>query len=53
MNRSQALQYIEQLWGKGELEESTHRYALIVADLIGDAGNEELSGCHTPEELAS
>ena len=53
MNRSQALQYIEQLWGKGELEESTHRYALIVVDLISDAGNEELLCCQKPEELSA
>ena len=53
MNRSQALQYIKQLWGKGELEEATHRYALIVVDLISDGGNEELLSCHTPEELSA
>ena len=53
MNRSQALQYIEQLWGKGELEEATHRYALIVIDLICEAGNEELLSCHTSEELST
>ena len=53
MNQSQALQYIEQLWGKGELEESTHRYALIVVDLISDAGNEELLCCQKPEELSA
>ena len=53
MNRSQALQYIEQLWGKGELEEATHRYALIVVDLISDAGNEELLCCQKPEELSA
>ncbi len=53
MNRSQALQYIEQLLEKGELEEATHRYALIVADLISDAGNEQLSRCLTPEELSA
>ena len=53
MNRSQALQYIEQLWGKGELEEATHRYALIVIGLLSDAGNEELLCCQTPEELSA
>ena len=53
MNRSQALQYIEQLSEKGELEEATHRYALIIVDLISDAGNEELLRCHTPEELSA
>ena len=53
MNRSQALQYIKQLWGKGELEEATHRYALIVIDLISDAASEELSSFHTPEELSA
>ncbi len=53
MNRSQALQYIEQVSGKGELEEATHRYSLIVIDLIFEAGNEELSSCHTPNELAN
>ncbi len=53
MNRSQALQYIEQLWGKGELEEATHRYALIVVDLVSDAASEELLHCHTPEELSA
>ena len=53
MNRSQALQYIEQLSEKGELEEATHRYSLIVIDLICEAGNEELLSCHTPNELAN
>ena len=53
MNRSQAQQYIEQLSEEGELEEATHRYALIVVELIGDAGNEELLSCHTPEELSA
>ncbi len=53
MNRSQALQHIEQLSEKGELEEATHRYALIVVDLVSDAGNEELLRCHTPEELSA
>ena len=53
MNRSQALQQIEQLSEKGELEEATHRYALIVADLISDAGNEELLCCKKPEELSA
>ena len=52
MNQSQALQYIEQLLEE-ELEEATHRYALIVIDLISDAGNEELLRCHTPEELSA
>ena len=37
MNRSQVLQNIEQLLDKGELEEATHRYALIVVDLLNDA----------------
>ena len=53
MNRSRALQYIEQLWGKGELEEATHRYALIVVDKISVAASEELLHCHTPEELST
>ena len=53
MNRSQALQYIEQLWGKGELEEATHRYARIVIDQISDAASEELLHCHTQEELSA
>ena len=53
MNRSQALQYIEQLTEKGELEEPTHRYALIVVDQISDAAPEELMRCHTPEELSA
>ena len=53
MNRSQALQYIEQLWGKGELEAATHRYALIVVDQISDDASEELLHCHTPEELSA
>ncbi len=53
MNRSQAQQYIEQLSEEGELEEATHRYALIVVELIGDAGNEELLSCHTPKELSA
>ena len=48
MNRPQALQYIEQLSEKGELEEVTHRYALIVIDLISDDAPEELLYCHTP-----
>ena len=52
MNRSQAQQYIEQLSEEGELEEATHRYALIVVELIGDAGNEKLLRCQTPEELS-
>ena len=52
MNRSQALQYIEQLWGKGELEAATHRYALIFVDQISDAASEELLCCQTPEELS-
>ena len=53
MNRSQALQYIEQLWGKEELEEATHRYARIVIDQISEAAPEELMRCHTPEELSA
>ena len=53
MNRSQALHYIEQLWGKGELEAATHRYARIVIDQISDAAPEELMRCHTPEELSA
>ena len=53
MNRSQAMQYIDQLSNNGELEEATHRYALIVADLISDAGNEELLCCKKPEELSA
>ena len=53
MNRLQALQYIEQLSGKGELEEATHRYALIVVDQISDAASEELLHCHTSEELSA
>ena len=53
MNRSQALQYIDQLSEKGELEEATHRYALIVIGLLSDAGNEELLCCQTPEELSA
>ena len=53
MNRSQALQYIEQLWGKGELEEATHRYAHIIVDQIRDAASEELLCCQTPEELST
>ena len=53
MNRSQALQYIKQLSEKGELEEATHRYALIIVDLILDEGNEELLHCHTPEHLSA
>ena len=53
MNRSQALHYIEQLSEKGELEEATHRYALIVVDQISDAASEELLCCQTPEELSS
>ena len=53
MNRSQALQNIEQLLRKGELEEATHRYARIVIDQISDAASEELMRCHTPEELSA
>ena len=53
MNRSQALQNIEQLLRKGELEEATHRYALIVVDLISDAAPEELLCCQKPEELSA
>ena len=53
MNRSQALQYIDQLSEKGELEEATHRYALIVVDQISDTAPEELARCHTPEELST
>ena len=53
MNRSQALQNIEQLLRKGELEEATHRYARIVIDQISDAAPEELMRCHTPEELSA
>ena len=53
MNRSQALQHIEQLSEKGELEEATHCYALIVVDQISDAASEELLSCHTPNELAN
>ena len=53
MNRSQALQHIEQLSEKGELEEATHCYALIVIGLLSDAENEELLCCQTPEELSA
>ena len=53
MNRSQVLQNIEQRLDKGELEEATHRYALIVANLIRNAGIQELLRCHTPEELST
>ena len=53
MNRSQALQHIDQLSEKGELEEATHRYALIVVDQISDTAPEELTRCHTPEELST
>ena len=53
MNRSQALHHIEQLSGKGELEEATRLYVLIVIDLISDAASEELSSCLTPEELSA
>ena len=53
MNRSQALQYIEQLSEKGGLEEATHRYARIVIDQISDAAPEELLRCHPPEELST
>ena len=52
-NRSKALQYIEQVSGKGELEEATHRYALIVVDQISDAASEELLHFQTPEELSA
>ena len=53
MNRSQALQHIEQLSEKGELEEATHCYALIVIGLLSDAENEELLHSHTSEELSA
>lgn len=53
MNQSQALMYIEQLSGKGELEEATYRYALIIIDLISDAAPEELLCFQTPEELSA
>ena len=53
INRSQALQYIEQLSGNGELEEATYRYALIAVDMISDAMSEELLRCETPEELSA
>ena len=53
MNRFQARQSIEQRSEKGELEEATHRYSLIVVDLLSDAGNEELLCCQTPEELST
>ena len=53
MNRSQALHYIEQLSEKGELEEATHRYALIVADLFSGVPNEELTRCNTSDELST
>ena len=53
MNRSQALQHIEELSGKGELEEATHLFALIVIDHISDAAPKELLRCHTPEELSA
>ena len=53
MSRSQTLQYIDPLSGKGKLEEATHRYALIVVDLINDAAPKELLLCHTPEELST
>ena len=53
MNRSQALQYIDQLSEQGELEEATHCYALIVVDHISDAAPKELLRCHTPEEISA
>ena len=53
MNRSQAMQYIDQLSNNGELEEATHRYALIIVDLNSDAGNEKLLCCQTPEDLSA
>ena len=53
MNRSQAMQYIDQLSNQGELEEATHHYALIVADLNSDGGNEELLCIQTPEKLSA
>ena len=53
MNRSQLLRHIEQLSEKGELDEATHRYSLIVVDQISDAASEELLRCHIPEELSA
>ena len=53
MNRFQAMQYIEELSEKGELEAATRRYALIVMDLICEEDNEELLHCQTPEELST
>ena len=53
MNPSQARQYIDQLSEKRELEETTRLYALIIIDLISDAGNEEQLRCHTQEELST
>ena len=53
MSRLQVLHYIEQLTEKGELEEATHRYELIVIDLISNVGNEELLSCHTTDELSA
>ncbi|WP_114994540.1 hypothetical protein [Synechococcus sp. UW179A] len=53
MNRSQSLQYIEQLSGNGVLEEATYRYALRVVDLISCATSEELLRCQTSEELSA
>ena len=53
MNQSQAMQYIEQLSEKGELEEATRRYSQIAIDLINDEGDEEVLCCKTPDELAT
>jgi hypothetical protein len=51
MNRSQAIHFVETLFDEGTLEEATHHYALTVVDLISVAENQELSRCHTPDEL--
>ena len=56
MNRSQALQYIEQLFEKGKLEDATYRFALdAVGYICGEASissNEELQNFQSPEDLA-
>ena len=50
MNRSQALQYIEELSEKGELEAATNCYAVIVIDSITNGAKEKLFYCQTPKE---
>jgi len=53
MNQSQALQSIDQLFEKEELDDATRRCAVIVIDAMSGVANQQLLGCHTPDELAT